>query len=90
MSVDLNAKVTITATGASNTPRPIPVALTDNSSTTSAATLTWNANSESDSTGYKVDRATASEAYGLPIATLQGTRITYVATGLQCCRYIAS
>jgi hypothetical protein len=79
----LTANITITASGASNTPQTIPVTLTLNAPETSSATLTWNANTESDLAGYKVYRATASGAYGAPIATLIGNVTSYVATGLQ-------
>ncbi len=73
---------TITITGGGIT-RTVSVTLTLNATVTSSATLTWAANGESDLAGYKVYRATASGAYGAPIATLQGNVVTYVATGLQ-------
>ena len=73
---------TITVTGGGIT-RSVNVTLTLNVVATSSATLTWNTNSESDLAGYKVYRATASGAYGSPIATLQGNVLNYVATGLQ-------
>jgi fibronectin type 3 domain-containing protein len=76
------ATITVTATGASNTPQTIPVTLALNPPATSSATLTWNANNDSDLAGYKVYRATASGAYGAPIATLQGNVTSYPATGL--------
>jgi hypothetical protein len=78
-----NATITISASGATNTPRTVPVTLTVSAPTTSSATLTWNANTESDLAGYKVYRATASGAYGAPIATLQANVTSYIATGLQ-------
>ncbi len=78
-----NATITISASGATNTPRTVPVTLTVSAPSTTSATLTWNANTESDLAGYKVYRATASGAYGAPIATLQGNVTSYVATGLQ-------
>lgn len=74
---------TVTITGGGIT-RTVSITLTLNAAATSSATLTWTANKESDLAGYKIYRATASGAYGIPIATLQGNNVvTYVATGLQ-------
>jgi hypothetical protein len=85
-----NGVITVTATGASNSPRTIPVTLTlstagtgtGTSSGSGSATLTWNANSDTDLAGYKVYRATASGAYGAPVATVAKTATSYVASGL--------
>ncbi|HJT21836.1 MAG TPA: fibronectin type III domain-containing protein, partial [Nitrospira sp.] len=81
---------TITVAATSGTPKTVAVTLTVNPQTTSSATLTWSpvstdANGNPDSTiaGYKVYRATASGAYGGPIATLQGNVTSYISSGLQ-------
>lgn len=74
------ATITITAGGLTKT---ADVLLTLNAPSNSSATLTWNANKEKDLAGYKVYRATASGAYGAPIATLIGNVTTYQAIGLQ-------
>ena len=47
-----------------------------------AATLSWAASTSSDAAGYKVYKATTSGAYGAPIATLQGSVLSYQAVGL--------
>jgi hypothetical protein len=49
---------------------------------TGAATLNWNASTSSDTVGYKVYKGTASGAYGVPVATLQGGVLSYQAIGL--------
>lgn len=77
-----NGVITIAASGATNSPQQIPVTLTLNASTAGSATLMWNANTETDVVGYKIYRATASGAYGAPVATLDKVT-SYVATGLQ-------
>ena len=78
-----NAAITVTASGAANTPQTVPVSLVVTAPSTGAATLTWNASTSSDAAGYKVYQATASGAYGAPVATLQGNATNYVATGLR-------
>jgi len=77
-----NNTATITVTGGGLT-KTASVTLTLNAPSNSSATLTWNANKEKDLAGYKVYRATASGAYGAPIATLIGNMTTYQAIGLQ-------
>lgn len=78
-----NGAITIAATGATNSPRTIPVSLTLSASTAGSATLTWSANTESDLAGYKIYRATASGAYGAPVAMIEKSTSAYVVTGLQ-------
>jgi fibronectin type 3 domain-containing protein len=77
----LNATITVAATGA--TPKSVPVTLTVTAPSTGAATVSWNASTSSDVVGYKVYKATASGSYGAPIATLQGSVLSYQAIGLQ-------
>jgi hypothetical protein len=79
----VTAAITVTAGTATNSPQTIPVTLTVSAPTTSSATLTWDPNTESDLAGYKVYRATASGAYGAPIATLTGNVTNYGDMGLQ-------
>jgi chitodextrinase len=50
---------------------------------TGAATLSWNASTSSDTVGYKVCKGTASGAYDVTVATLQGNMLSYQAIGLQ-------
>jgi hypothetical protein len=76
-----NNSTTITVTSGGIT-RTVDVILTLNEQKTSSVTLTWNANTESDLAGYKVYRATASGAYGAPIAAIPGDTASYTATGL--------
>lgn len=79
-----NGAITIAASGATNTPQTVPVSLTISSGTVNqTATLIWNANGESDLGGYKIYRATASGAYGAPIATITGNQTSHVVSGLQ-------
>ncbi len=79
-----NGTITVAASGATNTPQTVPVSLTISSGTVNqAATLIWNANGESDLAGYKIYRATASGAYGAPIATIVGNQTSHVVSGLQ-------
>jgi hypothetical protein len=73
---------TITVTSGGIT-RTVNVTLTLNPQASSSVTLTWNANTESDLAGYKVYRATASGAYGAPIAAIPGNTTSYTVTGLQ-------
>jgi hypothetical protein len=77
-----NNTATITVTGGGLT-KTANVLLTLNAPSNSSATLTWNANKEKDLAGYKVYRATASGAYGAPIATLIGNVTTYQAIDLK-------
>ncbi len=77
-----NNTATITVTGGGLT-KTANVLLTLNAPFNSSATLTWNANKEKDLAGYKVYRATASGAYGAPIATLIGNVTTYQAIDLK-------
>jgi hypothetical protein len=77
----LNATITVTASG--TTTKTVPVTLTVTAPSTGAATLSWNASTSSDTVGYKVYKGTASGAYGVPVATLQGSVLSYQAIGLQ-------
>ena len=76
-----NSTITVAAAGA--TSQSVGVTLLVNPPATSSATLIWNTNTDPDLAGYKVYRATASGAYGAPIATLQGNVTSYAAVGLQ-------
>jgi hypothetical protein len=76
-----NGTITVAASGTAS--QMVGVVLTVNPPATSSATLTWDLDTASDLAGYKVYRATASGAYGAPIATLQGNITSYVAAGLQ-------
>jgi len=77
----LNATITVAATGAPT--KTVPVTLTMTAPSTGAASLNWSASTSSDAAGYKVYKATASGAYGAPIATLQGKNVvSYQAIGL--------
>jgi len=77
----LNGTITVAATGA--TTKTVPVTLTMTAPSTGAATLSWNASTSSDTVGYKVCKGTASGAYDVPVATLQGNMLSYQAIGLQ-------
>jgi len=74
------ATITVISGGVTKT---ATVSLMLNTPASSSATLTWGANKENDLAGYKVYRATASGAYGAPIATVPGSVTTYQATGLE-------
>ena len=74
------ATITVISGGVTKT---AAVSLMLNAPASSSATLTWGANKEKDLAGYKVYRATASGAYGAPIATLPGSVTNYQATGLE-------
>lgn len=74
------ATITVISGGVTKT---AAVSLMLNAPASSSATLTWGANKEKDLAGYKVYRATASGAYGAPIATVPGSVTTYQATGLE-------
>ena len=76
-----NGTLTVSAAGASS--KTVAVTLTVSATATSSATLTWASVIASDLAGYKVYQATASGAYGSPVATLQGNMTSYVAAGLQ-------
>jgi hypothetical protein len=77
-----NATITVAAAGA--TTKTLPLTLVVNPTvTSSSAMLTWNANSESDLAGYKIYRATATGAYGVPLAIVPTGTSGYVANGLQ-------
>jgi len=76
-----NGTLTVSAAGASS--KTVAVTLTVSATATSSATLTWAPVIASDLAGYKVYQATASGAYGSPVATLQGDMTSYVAAGLQ-------
>ena len=73
--------ITVAASGA--TSRTVSAVLTVSAPASSSVTLIWNTNTESNLAGYKVYRATASGAYGAPIATLTGNITTYTAVGLE-------
>ncbi len=75
-----NGTLTVSAAGVSS--KTVAVTLTVSATATSSATLTWAPVIASDLAGYKVYQATASGAYGSPVATLQGNMTSYVAAGL--------
>ena len=52
------------------------------SSDSGIASLSWDASTGTDVAGYKIDLATASGAYGTPIATTSTDVTTYTITGL--------
>jgi fibronectin type 3 domain-containing protein len=58
-------------------------ASSDSTPTNGTALLSWDASGGPEVAGYKVYQATASGAYGAPIATLAGDITSYTVTGLE-------